>query len=745
MREPDDVRYAVVIELYDHTAARPSSPASPLIPRTSTRLPPSLDQELKAVQHKLVLPQTGNFWRTRLPTTRKLDTRTASTLSSAGLSSASIPSPPLEARPTQPRIWSESFGLPSPPPIATAELWTPSKGFDFAASSRTTQHASLDFRFGPLAIDWIDHPEPRTMPAAGGVVSPQLATRSLPGVGKSPILGQQEPLRPAETSGTSDLYWGTIHLYREAGADESSRDEKQRAREEDDGTAVGLVSVPGVLNAAALLAFIAPALDSVEQVRMLRDSTPNRSLVLVRFRDAATAAEFKRMYNGKPYHDTKDSEICHVVSLSSIKLKSTSSPPFTFPYSSSSIATSPSSSEKELVELPTCPVCLEVLDSRITGLVQILCQHSYHCSCLLKWGDSRCPVCRSTNARARRNTISESTPDAKCTVCSSPSNLWICVICGHVGCGRYQGGHAHSHFGETGHSYSLEIETGRIWSYFDDEYVHRLIRLRPNPSDPTSPSDRLIELPSLSSAARTTADPDDLSAKIGAQGSGSGTGGPDRTAEVEQDKLEALAVEYGNLMTSQLATQREYYDDELARERERVKSSERRRGELESEVDKLRRGVSEAEKATKARDEQWRAEKDALEGRLDALRKEAVREADERRKERNEAMKARKALERDLDAERAVTASLTANLGALRSDLAAQQGETGAVRAEVDELKDQLNDLMAALSMRERIEQEGAGSELAGASIGVAPAPEAQQAPRNPSAAKAAARRKKKK
>lgn len=37
-----------------------------------------------------------------------------------------------------------------------------------------------------------------------------------------------------------------------------------------------------------------------------RDSTPNRSLVLVRFREASSASEFRRMYNGKPYHDSKD-------------------------------------------------------------------------------------------------------------------------------------------------------------------------------------------------------------------------------------------------------------------------------------------------------------------------------------------------------------------------------------------------------------------------------------------------------
>lgn len=147
--------------------------------------------------------------------------------------------------------------------------------------------------------------------------------------------------------------------------------------------------------------------------------------------------------------------------ISSIKLKSTTTPPFTYPFSSS--ASDSPSPGTDSVELPTCPVCLELLDSRITGLVQIMCQHNYHCQCLLKWGDSRsvqccavdphrgdqgshgiglsllwrivprCPVCRSTNARQRRNTITSESSDSKCSTCQSPSNLWICVICGNVG------------------------------------------------------------------------------------------------------------------------------------------------------------------------------------------------------------------------------------------------------------------------------------------------------------------------
>lgn len=92
------------------------------------------------------------------------------------------------------------------------------------------------------------------------------------------------------------------------------------------------------------------------------------------------------MYNGRAYYETKDSEVAQVVPISSIQLRSTSSPPFTFPFTRPDIDSRVGS---DTVELPTCPICLERLDVQVSGLIQILCQHSYHCSCLLKWGDSR--------------------------------------------------------------------------------------------------------------------------------------------------------------------------------------------------------------------------------------------------------------------------------------------------------------------------------------------------------------------
>ncbi|KAL8280676.1 hypothetical protein RQP46_006999 [Phenoliferia psychrophenolica] len=594
--------YRVEIHFFDFDPSAPHPLAqSPLHPHTLTLLPPALDRDLRLRQRGLCLPRT--FWQ-NLPSSGPLDTTATGALQ------------------------------PAPPPRASSD--------SAAATGTATQEATLDFRFGPLSLDWVDYPF-------------------------------------AQKSGTTDLYWGTVHLFRELGAEDSTAKEKQSAIDADDGTVVGMIAVPGNVNAAVLLAFISPALDSVEQLRVLRDSTPNRTMVLIRFREAADASEFKVMYNGKPYHDTKESEVCRVVAISSIRLKSSSTPPFTFPYSPE---LEPAS--KNGVELPTCPVCLERMDGSVTGLITVVCQHSFHCSCLLKWGDSRCPVCRSTNYRTRSGTLSSPTTST-CTICQSTSNLWICLICGNVGCGRYQGGHAHTHFAESGHAYSMELETQRVWDYVTDSYVHRLIRSRADGS--------LVELPSLSSK------PDD---KDKEKDKG-GKSGPDREDELEQDKLEAMGVEYAKLMTAQLEEQRRYYEVEIARSREELAIALRR---AEAESRKAHSERIAGEQRMEEAMAKFEAGQEQLRAKLEQVLKSAGDDEARRKKERAEVAKAKKELERELEAEKEVTKALAEKVRWVKDEVGGRDAEMGKQRAMITDLEDQMRDLMFALSARDQIEAQ---------------------------------------
>lgn len=76
----------------------------------------------------------------------------------------------------------------------------------------------------------------------------------------------------------------------------------------------------------------------------------------------------------------------------------------------------------------------------------------------------------------------------ECHECGCTDNLWICLVCGQIGCGRAKQGHALAHYETTSHLYALDIETQRVWDYAGDGYVHRLIQ---NVVD-----GKIVELPS---------------------------------------------------------------------------------------------------------------------------------------------------------------------------------------------------------------------------------------------------------
>ena len=374
----EETRYSIVISLFDHNAAlslpRTTSPSA-LLPSTSTGLPAATQEALRLNSAKLVLP--SHFWNP-LPATAPLPTL-PSTLP------ISPPASPKESQVSNAGIAGTRTTIPSNgissenrgayiPSIRTAELYVPSR------QDVEKQVAQLDFRFGPLFVDWIERPRAMNSTTAGSDSSLP-STSALPPSSTSGNEGR---------SGRTALNWGIIHLYREAGVSPtpSTPTEKTRAQAEDDGTIVAVILVPGNISVAAFLEFISPALDGVMHLRMLRDSSPNRNLVIIRFKKASEADQFRRMYMGKAFSDSAQSELCQVVPISSVKLKSSSTPPFSFPYTTGNESTS------EVVELPNCPICLERLDASISGLITVSCGHVHHCACLLRWGDSRWVVLR---------------------------------------------------------------------------------------------------------------------------------------------------------------------------------------------------------------------------------------------------------------------------------------------------------------------------------------------------------------
>jgi hypothetical protein len=125
--------------------------------------------------------------------------------------------------------------------------------------------------------------------------------------------------------------------------------------------------------------------------------------------------------------------------------------------------------------LGNCPICLEDLGEAGVDVVTRLCSHSFHSDCLISCLDRcaapRCPICR----------WAQPAPDAsQCHDCVMQTGLWMCLVCGHLGCGRQQWhgssqplpahGHALRHHEATGHAFAKSIDSEQVWNYSTDAY-----------------------------------------------------------------------------------------------------------------------------------------------------------------------------------------------------------------------------------------------------------------------------------
>ncbi len=343
-----------------------------------------------------------------------------------------------------------------------------------------------------------------------------------------------------------------------------------------------------------------------------------------------------------------------------------------------------------LFQLPTCVVCLERMDCAITGLVTTACNHSFHRRCLARWDDSTCPVCRFTLSEEE-----DTTP--VCMACGSHSDLWMCLICGHVGCGRYNACHALDHFNTSGHAYALEVSTQRVWDYAGDGFVHRLIQ---NRSD-----GKLVELPDPRRACDSNP-PSALSTPTNAATVAAGDAAGDLSAlqrsrqgpatdlapdEAVSEKMTGLAYEYNTLLTSQLEVQRQYF---------------------ESRVEEV---VMEAASQSEQISQQLSAAQQELEHVRGALA-EKEREADVARKRAAVATNTAKALQEEVSLLRELNNAMEANQEQWHAKVAASSAAAGqsqaAAQAEIEELKAQVRDLMFSLEARAKIEASPDAAEI---------------------------------
>ncbi|KAL1686584.1 hypothetical protein GGG16DRAFT_63998 [Schizophyllum commune] len=545
-----------------------------------------------------------------------------------------------------------------------------------------------DYRLGPIRLDWVDF-ETMNNPASSGK-----ARQENKGTASASFVPNSRT-----KEGSTNLPEGVVHIFRDAAKARTTEEieadphasSAKVTLDADGGVTLAILAVPAWMTPSDFLTFVAPAGDGISHLRMIRDTAPNRSIVVIRFSKPSDAAEFIEAYNGKPFN-SMEPEICHVVRVSSIQIEAEDS----ISQAIARLGTEASS----IYELPTCPVCLERMDSAVTGLITVPCSHTFHCMCLSKWGDSRCPVCRysqtllsshptSSTSSTRRIPFAPAsdTPSlSRCSACSSTNSLWICLICGNIGCGRYGRGHAHAHYETTTHLYALELETQRVWDYAGDGYVHRLIQNRAD--------GKLVELPSAA-------------ASVGGSREG-GSGGPSAADALSAEKIEAIGIEYSYLLTSQLDSQREYYEEQQA--------------ELKNQVNQLTKLIESMSRDLENQRTEAREEKEARARAQNEQVAEALRDKARAETRAEKMAELARKLDKELKEERAVSANLMKNMGKMKERQEEAEREKKASEEKIRDLEDQLRDVMFFLEAKTKIEQGGGvEAEAAGGSVELPP------------------------
>ncbi|KAL1372273.1 hypothetical protein HN51_002401 [Arachis hypogaea] len=295
---------------------------------------------------------------------------------------------------------------------------------------------------------------------------------------------------------------------------------------------VFILAVPNYLSFDDLIRWCGPHLHHLHRLLFIRnDGMEDRYSVLIELQDQRAADAFYTNFNGKTF-SPGEAEVCHILFLVSVEYSECAD-----------IAGTPPDG---CTEIPTCPVCLERLDPDRSGILTTLCDHSFQCPCVSKWTYLSCQVCRFCQQQDEK---------PSCFVCGTLDDSWVCMICGFVGCGRYKEGHAIQHWKDTQHCYSLDFKTQQIWDYVGDSYVHRL-------NQNQSKVDGKFEGMNYRCILQN-GDCDECECHDDLEIDGA----------LYNSKVEAILDEYNRLLTSQLETQRQYYESLLAEAKSKVDSS----------------------------------------------------------------------------------------------------------------------------------------------------------------------------
>ena len=307
-------------------------------------------------------------------------------------------------------------------------------------------------------------------------------------------------------------------------------------------------------------------------------------------------------------------------------------------------------------------------------------------NCLSQWADSTCPVCRFSLHPALLSS---------CSSChhTAASSLWMCLLCGHVGCSRYIGGHAYKHWQESGHGYCLSVSTQRVWDYVREEYVHRLVRSKHD--------GKLVEL----RGGRRQPSKRRHTAQEGVEADAEESFESLEDHELGMSlKLEDMLIEYNYLLSSQLDKQRQYYQQQIAH---------------------IDREINQRLHSQQTALQQLSAQQLALTEQLAALQAEWKESQEELRVEEDEHGR----LRAEWDKLRRMNDKLSAKQAVVRAAVEKEQGKRDEqdeqlIRdkdGEIKELEEQLRDLEFFVKTQKQVSKSGMRDDIQGGKLYVTP------------------------
>jgi BRCA1-associated protein len=491
---------------------------------------------------------------------------------------------------------------------------------------------------------------------------------------------------------------GIVHLYKSMAASPSAADEASSSSSK-----VCVLGLPPEMGFAEFCTWLGESLKDVREIRLVRQEERMRSgvpgldemaedpsssrlarkgtLVLLDFSSLSDAEQFYDSFNDKPFCLLDPEFVCRLLFVRAVEVLDGAG-------DVGETAVSGVDREAQRMELPSCPVCLDRLDTSVSGIVTTVCNHRFHNHCLRQWVDSSCPVCRYVQVGHGLDSDRDNSECAHAS-CHSTVDLWMCLVCGHIGCGRYKGSHAAKHFEETGHGFALELESvergdhQRVWDYTRDAYVHRLIV--DNALDDVS----VCEYVDGSDRGRCQDGKEEIrfAPKLSNHRHRVDAG-------LMQSKVDAVTTELTQLMLSQMETQRTYYENVVeSHHRETLKA-----------LDKMNASASCATTAAAA---------------ADAAAQKAENSMRSIQTKNNELSEKLKTSRKEQSFLRELNETLLSDTKGWRERVNALEKERDGLRGEIEELKEQVNDLMMFIEAKEAIEKGGLGAEAIGGDVGL--------------------------